>query len=432
MAIPAGHPGPRSVLRVTAWVVALAAVLGCGIWALLEVGAPPRTVTMATGPAGSAYAVLGERYRTILARAGIQLRLVPTAGEAENLARLGDPRSGVGVAFAISGLPEAPAAQGLASLGAVACAPLWLFQPASSTPLGPGGLAGRRISLGLEGSGTQALARRLFQVTGLDASGAAVVQLGPDEAAERLLRGELDLVAMVADWETPAVRRLVADPRVAVSSYQRADALVALNPDLRKLTLPAGAGDFAAGRPAVDVTLVATKVSLLVREDLHDALQFLLLDAASKVHARPGIFHEAGSFPAAEAIDFPLSDEANRYFKAGRPFLQRHLPFWAAVLVERLLFVLLPILAVLVPAFSGLAGLYSGLMRQRILALYGGLRLVEHDLEQGGPEADRQALLQRLGELDRRASRLRVPVQFLQMVYTLKAHLRQVRERVES
>jgi TRAP-type uncharacterized transport system substrate-binding protein len=358
------------------------------------------------------------------------LRLVPTAGDAENLARLADPRSGVSAALVISGLPGVEGVRGVASLGTVAYEPLWLFQAAAVPPLSTTGFAGKQISLDQEGSGTLALVQRIFRSTGLSVDGAAVVRLPPAEAADRLLRGELDVVAMLADWDSPTVRRLAASPRVAVFSFQRADALVALNPDLRSLTLPAGVGDFAAGRPAADVTLVAPKASLLVREDLHDALQFLLLDAASKIHARPGIFHLVGSFPAAEAIDFPLSDEATRFYKSGRPFFQRHLPFWAAVLVERLLFVLLPLLAVLVPVASGLGRLYSVLMQQRILALYGGLRIVEKALEKEGPAADRAALAHQLDQLERKADRLRVPVQFVQTLYTLKVHIRLVRDRL--
>ena len=46
---------------------------------------PPRTLIMATGPEGGAYHEFGKRYREILARDGIELRLLPTAGALENL-----------------------------------------------------------------------------------------------------------------------------------------------------------------------------------------------------------------------------------------------------------------------------------------------------------------------------------------------------------
>ena len=65
---------------------------------------PPRTVTMATGPDGGAYQEVGKRYQEILARHGITLELVPTAGALENLALLRDPRSGVGIGLLQGGI----------------------------------------------------------------------------------------------------------------------------------------------------------------------------------------------------------------------------------------------------------------------------------------------------------------------------------------
>ena len=126
-------------------------------------------------------------------------------------------------------------------------------------------------------------------------------------------------------------------------SFRRADAFVALNPYLEKTVLPAGVGNMARNRPPQDVPLIETKTSLIVRRDLHGAVQYLLLEAASEIHGGPGIFHKAGRFPAAEAIDLALSENARQYYRSGRPFLHRYLPYWAAVIVERILLVLVPI-----------------------------------------------------------------------------------------
>jgi len=61
---------------------------------------------MSTGPDGSAYAEFAERYREALARVGIELRLVQSAGAVENLARLRDPKSEVSIGFVGGGLAE--------------------------------------------------------------------------------------------------------------------------------------------------------------------------------------------------------------------------------------------------------------------------------------------------------------------------------------
>jgi hypothetical protein len=86
-------------------------------------------------------------------------------------------------------------------------------------------------------------------------------------------------------------------------------------------------------------------MSLIVRRDLPSAIQYLLLEAATRIHAHPGVFQKAGEFPAAEGTDLPLSDDAQQFYKTGVPLLQRYLPLRLAVLEEQLAVVLLPIAA---------------------------------------------------------------------------------------
>ncbi len=88
---------------------------------------PPKSVVMTTGPEGGAYRVLGEEYRRALARDGIDLKLVTSLGNVENLARLDDPRSDVAAGFASGGLTTARASPGLVSLGTISYEPLWIF-----------------------------------------------------------------------------------------------------------------------------------------------------------------------------------------------------------------------------------------------------------------------------------------------------------------
>ncbi|HUL59111.1 MAG TPA: TAXI family TRAP transporter solute-binding subunit [Anaeromyxobacteraceae bacterium] len=422
----------KSIWRSRPLLLALAtaALFAIGILLLLTRGAPPRSITLATGPPGGSYATLGERYRAILAASGVELRLVSSAGDAENLAKLRDARSGVSAGFAIAGLVHAQEAPELESLGTIAYEPFWLFERSGSRGMAVEGLAGKRLALGAEGSGTRAMARKLFALAQIDTRAAEVLALPPADAAERILRGEIDAMALVADWDSPVVRRLVAAPEVSLVSFRRADAFVALEPELTKVVLPTGVGDLVANRPPGDVVLIAPKASLVVRSELHEAIQYLLLDAASRIHSRPGIFHAAGAFPAAESIDFPLTDEAVHFYKTGRPFLQRYLPFWGAVLAERLLILLIPLIGIALPLARLLPGAYRFLMERRVIALYRGLKLVETEIEDGGAEETRADVLRRLDDLERSAGRLRVPLRFSQTLYTLKQHIRLVRDRL--
>ena len=68
-------------------------------------------------------------------------------------------------------------------------------------------------------------------------------------------------------------------------------------------------------------------------------------------------------------------------------------------------------------------------MRRRILRLYGELKFIEAELEINA-SADPTAAIERLDRLEKRANRMRVPVAFTQMLYTLKQHISLVRGEV--
>ncbi len=204
----------------------------------------------------------------------------------------------------------------------------------------------------------------------------SVVLLGlpPEQSAEALLRGEIDGAVMLTSWRSPVVRRLLVADGVVLESYPRADAYVALFPSLYKVVLPTGVADLERNIPPRDVTLLAVEASLVARKDLHPALQYLLLEAASEIHGGPDIFHKAGRFPAAEAVNLPLSAQARAFYQSGLPFVYRVFPLWLAGLMERLLILLIPLFVVVFPAVRFLPAIYAYLIERRIYSLYGQLR----------------------------------------------------------
>jgi TRAP-type uncharacterized transport system substrate-binding protein len=394
--------------------------------------APPRTLRMAAGPAGSAYADYAARYRDRLARAGIRLELVETAGAVANLRLLRDGASGTSAGFVQAGTTTAAESPELVSLGTVFYEPLWLFERGLDTKAGFAAFLGRRLSIGREGSGTRALVLRVLGLGGIGLDEAELLALSPEEAADRLEGGTIDAAAIVTSWESPVVRRLLAAPGITLVSFPRADAYVALLPYLTRLSLPSGVADLGRNLPPGDVVLVAPKASLAVRRDLHPALQYLLLDAAVEIHAAPGIFQRASEFPAPEAGDLPLAPEALQFQKAGRPFLQRHLPFWLAVFVERLGLALVPVVGALYPLARLVPALRGWYMRRRVALLYGELKLLELAIDGGPTPVTRDELLARLDELEARASHLRLPKGFAALAYSFQHHIRLVRERLRQ
>jgi TRAP-type uncharacterized transport system substrate-binding protein len=389
---------------------------------------PPRVVVMSTGAPGSDYDLLGPRYRDILKRSGVELRLMPSAGGVENLRRLNDPKSGVSVGFAQGGLTNEAKSPDLRSLGTMFFQPLWFF-----TRGAPGArldeLRGKAMSIGQEGGGTRALTLQLLALNGIDQSIVELRSLPPARAGDALLRGEIAAMALVASWDSQVVHRLLASSDLNLVSFPRADAYVALYPELSKLVLPQGVGNLATNRPPTDVSLIAPKASLIVRRGLHPAIEYLLLEAASEIHSGPNIFHQQAEFPAAERGDVPLTDTAHQFYRSGTPFLQRYLPFWLAILASRFLLLLIPIMGVAYPLLRFAPLLYRWSVQRRIFRLYGELKFIEAELDRPSGAVSGDALA-RLQQLEEHANRLLVPVGYTHFLYTLRTHIALVRDRV--
>jgi TRAP-type uncharacterized transport system substrate-binding protein len=413
-------------------VTAAAVAIGCIVLAIV-LSMPPSVIVMATGPDGGAYHEFGKRYQAALAREGVEIRLLPTDGALENLALLRNRRSGVAVALVQGGSASPEDSTQMESLGTVFYEPLWVFHK-RELHIGPGlpDLRGRKISVGPMGSGTRALSLELLKRNNFDSS-EGLLALTPQEASDKLLSGEIDVAAILNSWESSAVRRLIADDRITLASMPRADAYVALYPFLTKVTVPRGVGDLAKDVPPTDVTLLSPKASLAVNKDLHPAIQYLLLRAAMQIHSGPGIFQSASQFPAAEAIDIPLSGEARQFYKSGPPFLNNYLPYWMAGQISKLLVLLIPVIGVLYPLIRLLPFAYDWTMRSRISRLYGELRLLEDQMNAarrtGG---DIKPMVAQIDALADEVNQLSIPMAYTSMLYMLRNHVDAVRDRLRS
>lgn len=410
-------------------VVALLAAAVAGAFALLE-PTPPRSVVISTGPPGSTYHALAERYRDRLAQDRVELILRESGGASENLERLNDPESGVDIGFVSMGLARPENSPDVRSLGALFYEPVWVFY---TTPVleevPPSQLSGMRISVGVPGSLAHFVSLRLLELLEVSLSENEVLELEPADAAERLRSGGVDVAFFAAAAGTPVIEELLASDVVQLAHFPQADAYIARYPGLTKLTVPAGVGSFARRLPAEDKDILSFTGSLMVRSSLHPAIQSLLLDAASEIHGSPDMFHTLGPFPRSESLLIPLSDSADQFYRSGRPFLQRYLPFWMAVLVMQLVAILLPLIAIAYPVLRILPSAFGWAMRHRITRLYGELRLIEVAAAAADDTAARDTLSGQLDALERKVGRLRLPESFAPLLYTLRLHINVVRGR---
>jgi len=179
------------------------------------------------------------------------------------------------------------------------------------------------------------------------------------------------------------------------------------------------------------MVLIGPKCSLLVRRDLHAAIQYRLLEAAVEIHSPPSMIRNAGEFPAPEPVDLPLSSYALEFYKTGTPFLLRHLPFRLAVLLAQPVVWLIPVIVILFPVFRVAPAVYDWFERRRVYRLYAELRHLEEEMFSAAPSQNRKDFIDRLDQLKDRASKLSVPTQFKPLTYSLRLHIDMVRQEAE-
>jgi len=392
--------------------------------------APPNCLYISSGAPGGSYEVYAERYRQVLARNGVELRDQPSAGSMENLKRLLDEKDDTEVALVQSGTANGVNVSTLFSLGYLYYEPLWVFYRGGRELDRLTQFKGSRIAVGAEGSGTRKLALQLLEANGVDAKSATLLPLGGLSAVEALQDRKVDVVFLVGAERSAAVWSLLYADGVRLLSFAHAEAYTRLFPHLARLTLPQGAIDMVRNIPPRDVALVSPMATLVAHESTHPALAQLLLQAAQEVHSEAGIFQRPGEFPRAGQADFPLSPDAERFYKSGKPFLQRYLPFWAANLIDRMVVMLVPIFALLIPIMKFAPGLYSWRIRSRIYRRYGELKFLEAEVEANPARHSREEWLEKLDRIEDDVHHIPTPLAFTDMLYTLRAHLDLVRATI--
>ena len=422
-------------LFATAWWIFLIVGLGFVVAYQFVKPAPPTKIIITTGGESGAYYQFAKRYATLLARNGITLEVKTSAGSLENLARLKSDEAQVG--FVQGGVveyrqdDEAAAESGLLSIGSVFYEPVWVFYRGDKPLTRLTDLQGKRIAIGQEGSGVRQLAQQMLSANEIP-SDENLLPLAGLLAAEELQQGRIDAAFIIASEKAPIVQVLLRSPGVKVMSFAQAGAYQRRFPFLTKLTFPHGVADLVRDFPPEDVKLLAPTANLIVRDDLHPALQTLLLQVANEVHGKSGFFQDPGEFPAYKDQMLPLSPEAARYFKSGPPFLQRYLPFWLAVLVDRLIVLIVPIIALLIPLLRIAPAIYNWRVRAKVFRCYGELKFLEDDLKNHYDPAKLSDYSRRLDALDEEAAQLHVPLAFTDLVYTLREHVNLVRRILDK
>jgi len=444
----ATHPGPtppkaarRRFVRFTSWrdflVVAVPIVLVAIAAAAVALKAmrfaPPGTIHLASGPDGSGYRNQADKYKQILARYGIKVEIIPSRGALDNLDKLANKALKVDVAFVQGGLAEGRDLPHLVSLGSLYPQPLMVYCRSDKPIELLSQLKGKRLAIGPEGSGARVLAMKLLQANEMDKPPTVLLSLTGEDAAKELVAGKIDAAFLMGDSATPQVMRSLREvPGIELASLRQADGYLRKFRFLSKMTLPEGAMDLARDIPPRELYLVGPTVELVARDTLHPALSDMLIRAAREVHGGPGLFRNAGEYPAPLARDFPISTDAERYYKSGEQFLYKRLPFWLASLVDRLLVVILPLLVVIVPATRLAPAVYRWRVRSRIYRWYGALMTIEREMRGNHGPDEHAAFRARLDDIARAVADLNTPPSFGDQLFVLRDHVAAVRRRLDS
>lgn len=391
---------------------------------------PPGKAVIAAGSPQGGYSALAQRYADQLERQGMGVEIVYSDTQRGALDRIIDDNDPASIGFA-HGIY---AGQGLAlqALAVVGQEPVWAFSGAG----GPTSLAqvrsGARVAAGSPGSSSFIAARAMLEHAGVRTADIRFDPATGVAAAEALIDGNLDMVFQVAAEDSQSIQLLTRQPGVQLLGTEHAGSLAAKEPRLQPLLLPQGAIELRGDIPPRDLTLMSLQTHLLVRPDVHPALQRALLDAAVEIHEVPNFLQRHGQFPSFRGTDFSLSPTARTYSLGARPWLETLLPYRTAQWTELTLYAVIPILAVAFIVMAWIPRLFDWRIRATLNHFYGDVKFLESEMDSVASEQPMalKRLLERLDVIERQVVALDMPDEFAERWYTLREHLAAAQDRL--
>jgi len=391
---------------------------------------PPRHLAIAAGIPGTTYDDFARQYARILARDGVDLEVRNYASAIEHFDVLRDAASGVQAAFTNFSFTQPSDTATLNSLGGISDTAIFIFYRNAEPITRFAQFRGKRLSIGMPGTVLRTLMLEVLKATGaLDAS-IRLSDLDYGEAIDALIASEIDVAMVPTQLDDRVLQHALGAPGVQLMNVAQAEAIAKTVAGLKHVVLWRGVVSLTGDVPNSDTDLLALRNRLLVRKDLHPALQYLLLEAMREVHGAPGPFNRLGEFPAEQPNDLPLSATAEAFYRSGATFWQRYTSFWLTSLLNRVVFFVIPVVAALFPIIGFAPRFYRWLYVRRIDRLHRALGNLERQLAQS---ADRSRLIEyeaRLAEIESAARLLKVARPFEVDLQRLRIHVRMVEEDI--
>ncbi len=424
----------RSLLRRRRWLIAGILIVATVVASYFLAGpSPPRQIRLATGQPGGMYDTFGTQYVARLGRIGLHVTTVPSSGSLDNLRSL--LRGEVDVAFVQGGTYPlvADGEARLRGIAAIYLEPLWVFHRGGPALRSISELAGHRVSIGLPGSGTEAVAAALLKEHGMDPAGPDIERLGNAAARQRLEAGTLHAAFFVTGHGNPIVTGLLGLPGVRLLNFRRAPVYERKFPALTPVRLPEGLLDLRRNLPPEDTTLLAPAALLAGRAELHPRVVEQILKVAQVIHEPGSLLDPPRRFPTRDGVDLPVHEAAEVYLTQGESWLSRTLPYpllrWTSVLR-----ILVVSLILWIPLFRFLPEVAGWRVNRRFHRLYTALRDAERRLEAARDPGELRTGLAALDQVSREAQPLceKVPAGRRHDVYDWRVHVAFVRAQATA
>lgn len=391
---------------------------------------PPARVVIGTGPGQSSYLELARNYADRLEHMGIQAEIVTHERPQEALERLASGERRIDVTFAQGLYAQRDLrAQALAVVGHEI---VWVFARSDIQRLDQ--LRGARIAASVDGSSNRIAAELLLRHAGMAPEAVSFSAEVGDAAIHAMVEGRIDAVVHVATGESHTAATLARLDGVHLLDVERAGQLATVEPRLRALVMPQGSIELRANLPATDLPTLVTQTHLIVRPDLHPALQRALLEVAGELHVMAGFLEGQGMYPTTVGSNFPISPVATRAQRGGRPWMETLLPYRTAQWAELVLYALLPVVVIGTLLLLRAPRYIDWRVDTAIMACYGELKFLEEDLTRV-PAGDQDALrniARRLHALAAQVEAMELPDRYAHRWYTLREHLHLARIRVQT
>jgi ABC-type nitrate/sulfonate/bicarbonate transport system substrate-binding protein len=388
---------------------------------------PPAKMTMASGPAGGAYARIAAQYQKILAQDGIDLKLVETSGSVENADLISTQQ--VDTAILQGGIRVAD--PDVETIGGLFFEPMiFLVRKDSNIPRNPALWHRLRINSGPPGSGTAAAFADFETAVGLQPSVNQHLGLKYSQAVKALVEGQIDIAVFVAPVNAPYLAAAYSDPAVRFLPLEYTEAISRRLEYATTVTMPPGAVSLLPVIPQGPRLLMVLEARLAITPDLHPALVNRLTMAAIELHSARGAITDHGMFPSVEGTGLPVNNASRQLIISGPSIWQDWLPYWMASQVHRLVLLLLPILFIALPALRALPQIYAYAMRWRVWKHYPEIRVIEDRLTNTADQAELAQMDVRLVDLDESLSQIRIPASYKQTAYDARLHIELVRNRI--